>query len=935
MKIPVSSYRLQFNRDFTFSDADAILDYLSKLGISDIYASPVFRAVTGSVHGYDVVDHSMLNPELGDENDFSNLHANKYRLGLGWIQDIVPNHMAFHGENLMLRDLLEHGENSVYRDFFDIEWHHAHESLRERLLVPFLGGFYSESLEKGEIKLAYEETGLFVRYYEHKFPLSLESYPLVLGAGELSSAPGPLMDNSLKLRLLGTLHQFTVLSATQHENGDYDRTAHAKIMLRDLYRDNTPVRDFIDWRLSLYNSGSPEDIERLDAILEMQKYRLSFWKVAAEEINYRRFFNINGLISLRSEEVDVFNHIHRLVKDLVSQGYFTGIRVDHVDGLFNPAEYLRRLRGISDDLYIVVEKILGRGEYLPAGWPVQGTTGYDFLNHLNWIFCRRENERECSRIYFGFTEHKYNIDELAAEKKRLIIEKHMTGDVDNLAYQLKQISGNDRYGRDITMAALRKALVELIAFFPVYRTYIESYEVSEADSGYIKSALDRARIYAPEYSFEYDFLEKCLNFRYTGKADEDKTARLLRFIMRLQQYTGPFMAKGFEDTVLYIVNRLVSLNEVGGDPGCFGITLDTFHDYIRNRALSGGCPMNATSTHDTKRNEDVRCRINVLSEIPGEWKKELGIWSRLNRLKKEISGDGPVPDRNDEYFIYQTLIGTFPLSPGNHDDYVRRIREYMVKSVREAKIHTAWIKPDADYEVKLLNFIDRILDPSENSRFMKHFIPFQKKTAFFGMLNSLAQVIIKIASPGVPDFYQGSELWDLRLVDPDNRGKIDYNIRSRYLDYICEQEENDVPALVGELWETWHDGRIKLFLIHRLLKARKKMKELFSSGEYIPLDATGRFRDSVVAFMRMNSEQAAIAVAPRFLADFVPEGMLPAGDIWEDTSLIIPGDFHCTMEDSVTGHQITLDNKVMLSKVMTVFPGVLLCNPGRDKLRQD
>lgn len=809
MKIPGSSYRLQFNRNFTFSDAEKILDYLSRLGISDIYSSPVFRAVTGTAHGYDVVDHGMLNPELGSEEDFADLHAKKDALGLGWIQDIVPNHMAFHSENLMLRDLLENGENSVFRDFFDIEWHHAHESLRERLLVPFLGDFYSESLEKGEIKLAYEESGLFVRYYEHKFPLSLESYPVVLAVEELSSAPGPLMDNGLKLKLLGTLHQFTVLSGSHSESGDYDRTGHAKKMLYDMYNDNTSVRDYIDWRLSLYNSGIPENIERLDAILEKQKYRLSFWKVAAEEINYRRFFNINGLISLRVEEENVFTHIHRFLKELVSRRYPTGIRVDHVDGLFNPAEYLHRLRNISGDLYIVVEKILGRGEYLPDGWPVQGTTGYDFLNHLNWIFCKKENEKEFSRIYFSFTEHKYSIDELAAEKKRLIIEKHMTGDVDNLAYQLKQISGNDLYGRDITMASLRKALVELIAFFPVYRTYIESYEVSETDSMYIKSALDKARVYAPEYSFEYDFLEKCLTFRYIGKSDEDKTSRLLRFIMRLQQYTGPFMAKGFEDTVLYIVNRLVSLNEVGGDPGCFGITLNVFHDYIRSRSVSARFSMNATSTHDTKRNEDVRCRINVLSEIPAEWKKTLGAWDRYNRLKKKRTGDEPVPDRNDEYFIYQTLIGTFPVLPGNHDDYVRRIREYMVKSVREAKVHTAWIKPDADYEEKLLCFIDRILDPSETNRFLKHFTTFQKRIAFYGMLNSLSQVIIKIASPGVPDFYQGSELWDLRLVDPDNRGKIDYNTRSGYLDYICEQEVNDVQALIRDLWETWY-----LSLIH-------------------------------------------------------------------------------------------------------------------------
>lgn len=926
MRVPVSTYRLQFNSSFGFNDAKSILDYLLDLGITDIYASPVFRAVTGSTHGYDIVDHTSLNPELGTDSEFSELQARRERLGMGWIQDIVPNHMAFHSENLLLRDVLEKGKESRFRDFFDIEWNHAHESLRGRLLVPFLGRFYSESLENGEIKLAYEETGLYAQYYEHKFPLSLVSYPEVFGADEISAMNNHGINRQSILKLQGTLHQFTLLPGSPGDEKDYDRTSHAKKILRELYLSDPSIREFMEDRLTLYNSReSASAVERIDSVLEKQYYRLSLWKVAAEEINYRRFFNINGLISLRIEEEYVFNHIHRLIKELAVKGNITGIRVDHVDGLSDPAKYLRMLRETCGDLYILVEKIINSSELLPAEWPIQGTTGYDFINNINWIFCMTENEKEFSRIYFKFTERKYKIDEFIAEKKRLIIEKHMTGDIDNLAHLLKQISGNDRYGRDITMASLRNALIEVIAFFPVYRTYIESAELSSPDRGYIKASLEKARLCTPEYSFEYDFLEKCLTLEYIERMDEEKKARLLKFIMRFQQYTGPFMAKGFEDTVLYIVNRLISLNEVGGDPAKFGNRLNEFHNFINCRFDSHRYSMNATSTHDTKRGEDVRCRINVLSEIPGEWKNAVSIWSRINHArKKSISGE-PVPDRNDEYFIYQTLAGTFPLSLDNYGQYLQRFREYVIKAVREAKVHTAWIKPDEEYEDKLLKFIDIILNPYEKNRFLKYFISFQERIAFYGMLNSLSQVILKTASPGIPDFYQGTELWDLNLVDPDNRRQVDYSRRREYMEYIKEHEKSDLNGLLSELWDTRADGRIKMFLVHRLLQARKNIKALFTDGEYIPLDTSGRYSDSIVAFLRINGDQTAIAIAPRFLTSVVPEGIMPAGEVWADTTVRLPKGFTAEMKDAVTSSEMIIQGEILLKKTMTNFPGMLLC----------
>ncbi|HPJ36175.1 MAG TPA: malto-oligosyltrehalose synthase [Spirochaetota bacterium] len=925
MRVPISTYRLQFNREFTFNDAGEILSYLSDLGITDIYSSPVFSAVTGSMHGYDVVDHNSLNIELGSEEEFYKLHEKRAMLDMGWLQDIVPNHMAFHGENRILTGLLEHGDNSEFRNFFDIEWEHAHESLRGRLLVPVLGRFYSEAIEQGEIKIEYNEEGLFAVYYEHKFPLSLVSYPVLFCGDETECVKGADSGDVSMIKLQGALHQFRVIAESPLTQSGYNLVAHAKKMLWELYNSNPQIRGSMNEQIALYNTPGPEDYaERLDEILELQNYRLSFWKVAAEEINYRRFFNINGLISLRVEDDEVFDYIHSYLKELTMKGLVTGIRVDHVDGLRDPARYMHRLRKLAEDAYIVVEKIINKDEILPAGWPIQGTTGYDFMNILNSIFCKTENEKAFSRIYSDFTKHEFIYEEFVAEKKRLIIDKHMTGDIDNLAVLLKQFSGNDRYGRDITLYGLRNALVELIAFFPVYRTYIDSESISEEDSSYIKKAFEKARLYTPEYSFEYDFLEKCLTLKYIERMDEEKTDMLLRFIMRFQQYTGPFMAKGFEDTVLYIVNRLISLNEVGGEPGEFGITLARFHNYILKRASSHPASMSSTSTHDTKRGEDVRCRINVLSEYPGEWKKMLSLWSKINNARKSKGLTGPIPDRNDEYFIYQTLIGTWPFNDGDYEEYVRRIRDYMIKAVREAKVHTAWIKPDSEYEVKLLKFIDSILLHEKKNRFHEKFLPFSRKIAFYGLLNSLSQVMVKITSPGVPDFYQGTELWELHLVDPDNRGRVNYTLRSEYLEYIAEKEITDIKGLISELWESRDDGRIKMFLIHRLLGLRKKAGRLFLEGDYIPLCSSGKGEDSVIAFMRLLGEEAALVIAPRFVTMIAEEGKLPAGSAWEDTAVEIPVGMNLVMEDVITGESYTLSGKVMVKDVITEFPGTVM-----------
>lgn len=925
MKIPVSTYRIQFNREFRFADALGIIEYLSDLGISDIYASPVFKAVSGSMHGYDIVDHNAFNPEIGTEPEFRELNMAGKNSGIGWIQDIVPNHMAFHYENSMLCDLLEHGSFSEFIDFFDIEWNHTHESLRGRLLAPFLGRFYSESLERGEINIVYEENGLYVRYFDNKYPLNLISYPMLFKGNDLTSRENNVTGNISMVKLDGVLHQFFTLAESRETDFSYDRTAHAKRMLWELYSADNGIREYMNGRLSLYNStGGVENVEMLDAILEKQMYRLSFWKVAEEELNYRRFFNINGLISLKIEDERVFNHVHKFLKDLIADGSITGLRVDHVDGLYNPAQYLERVENISGDLYVVVEKIIASGEVMPSEWSVQGTTGYDFMNHLNGIYCKSENADDLSRIYSGFTGLDFNYDELAAEKKRLIIEKNMTGDVDNLAALIKQISGNDIFGRDITMHALRNALVEIIAYFPVYRTYINSEKISNADEGYLKIAFEKARRFAPEFSFEYDFLEKCLTLQYIERMDEEKTSKLIHFIMRFQQYTGPFMAKGIEDTVLYIANRLISLNEVGGNPGVFGIPLKRFHNFISERAGLHKYSMNASSTHDSKRGEDVRARINVISEIPQVWKKAVKEWSRINHKRKKGEAEYSFPDRNDEYFLYQTLVGTFPFEINDYDDYVRRIRDYMIKSVREGRVHTAWIKPDAEYENIILRFIDRVLLPVDGNLFLEQFIPFQKEISFYGILNSLSQVIVKTASPGVPDFYQGTELWSLSMVDPDNRNKVDFIRRKKYMENIKSLENNDIHQLLKELWESRDDGRIKLFLIRRLLHLRLRMRELFSEGEYVQLETWGTYKNSVIAFMRILGSETAVAVAPRFLTGIVGEGEMPAGDVWQDTRILLSNGRNYILKDAITGSRFNFSGSIMLRDLLTQFPGALL-----------
>ncbi len=921
--IPDSTYRLQFNASFTFDDAAGIIDYLSRLGVGDIYASPIFKAHRGSSHGYDVVDPNRLNPELGGRDGFEHLSDVVKEQGIRWLQDIVPNHMAIDTDNWMLMQVLEIGKNSPYTPLFEIDWNHPYENIRGRFLVPLLGKPYARALEDGEIQVVYDSSGFSITYYDLRLPLKIESYPEILEHRIDRLEQGLGAESSEFIRFLGSIRHLQTIATSSGREPPTDQIRHAKKILWQQYQRNGRIREFIDENLDHFNGerGDPGSFDALDHLLSRQRFRLSYWKVATEEINYRRFFTVNDLLSIRVGDPEVFEMTHRLLFDLLDQDLLDGLRIDHIDGLGDPTVYLERLRGRAAGKYIVVEKILQQDEELPDVWDVEGTTGYDFMNVVNDLLCEHQNQPAFSKIYYKFSKVSKSYDDLLYEKRKIIIEKHMSGNVDNLAQKVKRISSHDRLGKDITLNGLRRALVEALAMFPVYRTYISDGRKSESDERSVRTSIEKAQARNPDLALELGFLERYL----LGQDSGEGTDECLRVAMSFQKYSGPIMAKGFEDTLLYVYNRLISLNEVGGSPHRFGTTREEFHRFNRRRAESLPHSMNATSTHDAKRGEDVRARINVLSEIPGEWDYHLKTWNRINRPGKKRIHGARVPDRNDEYFLYQTLLGTYPFD-GMSDDYLDRIREYIVKAVREAKEHTAWIKPDTEYEDAFVSFVERILSTDEGNRFFEEFRLFQQKIAHYGMFNSLTQTILKIASPGTPDFYQGSELWDLNLVDPDNRRPVDYGIRMRYLEEIESRGRSNPLVLIDELCARRNDGRIKMFLTMKALRARRERGDLFHRGEYLPLESSGKYARHIVAFARRHDDRWAITVAPRLLTSVVRPGELPTGlRVWEDTRVHLPRSHPTAWKNIITGMSLETDgDEVAAGTVLEHFPVAFL-----------
>jgi (1->4)-alpha-D-glucan 1-alpha-D-glucosylmutase len=880
-RIPGATYRLQLNRDFTFSQAREIASYLRELGITDCYLSPIFKADPQSTHGYDVCDFNEIDSKLGGTEGFEQFVSHIHELGMSLLLDFVPNHMSTDISNDWWFDVLEKGPASKYALWFDIDWQRFEGG---KVLLPILEDDYENVLKAGKLRLVFEGQKPSIAYHDRRLPLCPKSTePISKQASESS----------------------------------------------------------IDSVLSKFNdiSGQAKSFEQLHALLHQQHYKLAYWRTGLEEINYRRFFDINELISLRVELPEVFEAAHRLVLSLLKNGKAAGLRIDHPDGLWDPKRYCRMVREKAPDAYLVVEKILTGDENLPDNWPVEGTTGYDFLNCINGLFVNQANKEPFDRVYREFTGFQGDFQTMVYEAKKRILLNSFPAGLKLLTRQLKRIAENAGY-QQLNFEVLHNALIEVTAAFPVYRTYVteESAELSAADRTYVEEAITNATNRAsPSDSQALSFIHELLLLHAPENSGGSEKNLCREFVMRFQQLTGPLMAKGLEDTTFYKFNRLISLNEVGGNPDSFGNSVDDFHQYNASRAARWPHSLLATATHDTKRGEDVRARINVLSEFPDEWRSALSRWSELNTAKKSLVNEKPAPDSNDEYFFYQTLIGAWPAADPSAK-YLQTFRERMVacmlKSIKEAKTHTSWLDPNTEYETAMKNFVEQSLADSSANPFLNDFKPFQRNIAFFGRLNSLSQTLLNMAAPGVPDFYQGTELWDLSLVDPDNRRSVDYKTRKGLLGELkarIVQALGSHAQFLSDLLTDDQVGRSKLYLIWRVLEFRNRHRALFDGGNYVPLGLEGAKSEHVCAFARVLESEMVIAVVPRLVAGLAREQKLPLGpDVWEDTRLRLPGTGR--FANILTGQ--TLDSpakELPVSQVLSEFPIALLSRSGSDR----
>lgn len=808
MKKISATYRLQFNYDFTFKDAEKITSYLRDVGISEIYASPVFQAAAKSMHGYDVVNHNAINREIGTYEDLKRLITKARIAKIGWIQDIVPNHMAFNGANPWICDIMEKGSHSPYWNFFDIDWDHYDETYKGKVLAPFLGGPYHEALKNKLLKLKYDGNSFKISYYNFELPLAIKTYPLILH--ELHARMDWARKDTRFLKLPGIIYSFKNLenasSKEYLEQADFLKSA-----LNDMLATDKNLRTQLSALIQELNETKPFFIARL---LDAQHFRLCHWKVAAEEINYRRFFNINELISLNVQVRGVFRASHALTLKMFNELKMTGLRVDHIDGLYDPLDYLNRLRSKLKDSHVFVEKILDFEEHLPESWPIEGTTGYEYMNFVNNLFCKQENESQFTDIYKRISGEHRDFFKVLDEKKRIIIDRYMAGDVERLAYLLKKICGADLKGHDLTLVAVKRMIVEFLAYFPVYRTYIDLDKIYPTDVDVVNFTHKLVVKRRPDLKFEVDVMKDMLLFHQKGLS-LDRKKWVFEFVSRFQQLTGPMMAKGLEDTTLYCYHRFDSLNEVGGSPDKFGITPEYFHRFNHQRLKNWPSTMNASATHDTKRGEDVRARLNVLSEMPEDWAELVSQWQLNNQKYREDQGERVSPSGQDEYLLYQTLVGSLPMTLELEGTYEDRIKNYIIKAVREAKVFTEWLKPDEKYEQGCCRFIEKIL---KDKFFIGSLKKFVERIRPFGIVNSLAQTTLKMASPGIPDFYQGCELWDLSLVDPDNRRPVDYKFRINLLKKVKGMTRKSIYQMVADERECAKSGIIKLLLIERFLQ---------------------------------------------------------------------------------------------------------------------
>ena len=985
VRVPVSTYRVQMHKDFTFADATKILDYLRNLGIGDFYSSPIFEARPGSMHGYDVTRHDRLNPELGGEDGFGPFADALRNHGLGLLLDIVPNHMGVGNETKWWQDVLENGHASEYADYFDIDWDPLKPELKNKLLLPILGGQYGDELEARHIQVVIDAGKPYIEVFDHRMPVAPRTIPMIFFPGALGNMP-PLEEGpgAMPEDLYDLLRSLSHIPP--HESTDPRLRAQRAKQLEELLPRlhallNAPGNEtFIETALKKINGveGQMSSFDMLHELLEAQPYRLALWRTSGEEINYRRFFDVNDLVGLRMENEKVFAATHCLIRKMLAEKSVTGLRIDHCDGLYNPEQYLVDLQrlyvasqcegaevhdatdgsGIEHSvvnalkgydwqkskgpLYVVVEKILEPGEYMPTLWAVHGTSGYDFVYFGNSIFIQSENEEKFDEIFARAIGHhsSYWTDpaEIVYRSKLQVMQNSLASEVHVLANMLTKIAAADRHARDFTANILETAIRETIACFPVYRTYIdENGEYTARDRNFIQDAIRHARRRNPDIDASaFYFLRDRLFLHKRGAETPEALAEQLRFALKFQQLTGPVMAKGVEDTTFYVFNRFISANEVGGSAESFGIPLELLHKSNQERLKLSPSTMLTTSTHDTKRSEDVRNRLNVLSEMPDVWSKFVSQWQQMNAgLKKQLEDGRIAPDGNEEYLLYQTIVGAWPWKfegsekPGN---FLERLKAYITKALSEAKVNLSWLSPDQEYVDAVHAFLTAILQKDDGSKtpFVTSLEELMPQLRLFGAVNSLAQVVLKATSPGVPDFYQGSDLWDLSLVDPDNRRPVDYDKRQTFLTEMQKKAtaEGGALSVAREVSADLSDGRIKLWTTHRTLQLRQQKQAVFHHGTYQPLIVEGTHRENLVGFTRAGKGgDAVVTLLPRFSYSLMSGNVaMPLGNAWGDSFVSLPSLAGKQLRNVFTDETVAIDadGKLQLSKVFTSFPVALL-----------
>jgi (1->4)-alpha-D-glucan 1-alpha-D-glucosylmutase len=982
VRVPIATYRAQMHKDFTFDHAAAITPYLERLGIGDFYASPIFEARPGSLHGYDVTRHDRLNPELGGRERFEPFAATLRNHGMGLLLDIVPNHMGIGRDAVWWQDVLQNGHASRYANFFDIDWNPLKPEMRNKLLLPILGNQYGAELEAKHIQVVFEDGRFYVTYYENRMPVAPRSIPMIFFRLPIGTMPSEQEAAGMPRELVDVLRELTQLPP--HETTDPQLQALRQERLRELMprlRDvlmSDAVRPIVESAVTRLNGveGDPHSFDAVDEFLQVQPYRLAFWRTSAEEINYRRFFDVNDLVGLRMETPEVFAETHCLVRELLANKQVTGLRIDHCDGMFNPRQYLIRLqllylasqcagprptsetaatgieRTVLDavrgydwsashgPLYVVVEKILEPREYMPREWPVHGTSGYDFVYFANNIFIQRENMKAFDALYERVLGHGMNPDEVIYRSKLQVMQNSLASEVHVLTNMLSKIAAADRHARDFTDNILEGVIRETIACFPVYRTYIdERGTYPDRDVAFIVGAIRQAKRRNPDVDGSaFDFLRDMLllsraNDAGTRQRAKDLDAQQLQFALKFQQLTGPVMAKGVEDTTFYVYNRFLSSNEVGGDTKSFGISLEQWHGSNQERLEVSPDSMLTTSTHDTKRSEDVRNRLNVLSEIPDAWANAVRRWQRTSGKLKRTLPDGRVaPDANEEYLLYQTIAGVWPWNmdePGCRESLLNRLQEYATKALSEAKVNLSWISPDPEYIAAVHAFLADLLTPDKRGRdtpFVRTLERLMPQLRLFGGVNSLAQLVLKATSPGVPDFYQGTELWDFSLVDPDNRRPVDYARRDTMLTHLDDLAlHSGAAGVAAAVTREIGDGAIKLWTTAQVLRLRRDEHAVLRSGNYVPLYGAGGAESHVIAHARQYEGKSVIVAVPRFACSLMRgELSLPLGKAWRDWVLPLPAPLQGTYGNIFSGEELRIEGDVPLAQLFANYPVAVL-----------